>query len=357
MLRFGIIGAGVIGGVHARTLARLPGRAALVAVAGHGPDRARALAAEHGCDWHATARELLARPDLDAVCVCVPSGLHAEVGEAALRAGKHVLVEKPLEVGLEAADRLLAAARSTGLTLGVVLQHRFDPAARFLYDSVRAGALGGLTSAHAEVAWWRSQGYYDSGQWRGTGRLDGGGAVMNQGVHTLDLLQWVMGEAVEVTAHTALLAHRGIDVEDTAAAVIRFDGGALATVLATTAAYPGRTARLAVHGDRGSAVLDDDRMAWFHTRADGDSGDPYGAYGAGDRSADLPLRYEDLRDPTGLPAAPHRDLLADFCEAVEEGRPPLVSGEEARRSLALTLALYASARTGRPVRPDRPGAP
>ncbi|MGW2250686.1 Gfo/Idh/MocA family protein [Kitasatospora sp. NPDC001660] len=357
MLRFGIIGAGVIGGVHARTLARLPDQATLVAVAGRGPDRARALAAEHGCDWHATVRELLARPDLDAVCVCVPSGLHAEVGEAALRAGKHVLVEKPLEVDLAAADRLIGAAGSTGRTLGVVLQHRFDPAARFLHDSVREGALGTLTSAHAEVAWWRSQGYYDSGQWRGTSRLDGGGAVMNQGVHTLDLLQWVMGEAVEVTARTALLAHHGIDVEDTAAAVVRFANGALATVLATTAAYPGRTARLAVHGDRGSAVLDDDRMAYFHTRADGDDGDPYGAYGAGNRAAELPLRYDDARDPTGMPGTPHRDQLADFCDAVEQGRPPLVDGAEARRSLALTLALYESARTGRPVRPDGPGAP
>ncbi|MEU8462291.1 Gfo/Idh/MocA family oxidoreductase [Streptomyces sp. NPDC029003] len=357
MLRFGVIGAGVIGGVHARTLARLPGRATLVAVAGSSPGRARALAAEHGCAWHETARELLARPDLDAVCVCVPSGLHAEIGEAALRAGKHVLVEKPLEVGLDAADRLLAAARSTGRTLGVVLQHRFDPAARYLYDSVRAGALGTLTSGHAEVAWWRSQGYYDSGQWRGTARLDGGGAVMNQGVHTLDLLQWVMGEAVEVSARTALLAHRGIDVEDTAAAVVRFASGALATVLATTAAYPGRTARLAVHGDRGSAVLDDDRMAYFHTRAEGESGETYGAYGAGDRSAALPLRHDAERDPTGMPAAPHRDQLADFCDAVEQRRPPAVSGEEARRSLALTLALYESARTGRTVRPDGPGAP
>ncbi|MFD8144196.1 Gfo/Idh/MocA family protein [Streptomyces sp. NPDC059708] len=357
MLRFGVIGAGVIGGVHARTLARLPGRATLVAVAGAGPDRARALAAEHGCAWYGSARELLARPDIDAVCVCVPSGLHAEVGAAALRAGKHVLVEKPLEVSLEAADRLLAAARSSGRTLGVVLQHRFDPAARFLHDSVRAGALGTPTSAHAEVPWWRSQGYYDSGQWRGTARLDGGGAVMNQGVHTLDLLQWVMGEAVEVSAHTALLAHRGIDVEDTAAAVIRFAGGALATVLATTAAYPGRTARLAVHGDRGSAVLDDDRLAWYHARAAGDAEDPYGAYGAGDQSADLPMVYDDERDPTGLPGASHRAQLADFCEAVEEGRPPAVSGEDARRSLALTLALYASARTGRTVRPAGPGAP
>ncbi|MEU9130649.1 Gfo/Idh/MocA family oxidoreductase [Kitasatospora sp. NPDC048540] len=357
MLRFGIIGAGVIGGVHARTLARLPGRATLVAVAGRSPDRARALAAEHGCDWHATARELLARPDLDAVCVCVPSGLHAGIGEAALRAGKHVLVEKPLEVSLAAADRLIGTARSTGRTLGVVLQHRFDPAARYLYDAVRAGTLGALTSAHAEVPWWRSQGYYDSGRWRGTARLDGGGAVMNQGIHTLDLLGWVMGEAVEVTAHTALLAHRGLDVEDTAAAVVRFANGALATVLATTAAYPGRTARLAVHGTRGSAVLDDDRMAYFHARTDGESADPYGAYGAGDRSAGLPLRYDDERDPTGMPAAPHRDQLADFCDAVEHGRPPAVGGQEARRSLALTLALYESARTGRTVRPDGTRAP
>ncbi|WP_017624183.1 Gfo/Idh/MocA family protein [Nocardiopsis chromatogenes] len=207
-----------------------------------------------------------------------------------------------------------------------------------------------------DVPWWRSQSYYDSGTWRGTWDLDGGGALMNQAVHAVDVAQWLAGPVVEAAAHTGLLAHRDIEVEDTAAASLRFASGAVGTLLATTAAYPGRTARIAVNGDRGSVVVDDDELAWFHTAREGEQARDHGAFGAGDRSAEYAaeLERDRTRDRSGLLYQPHRDQLADFCDAVRDGRRPLVDGEDGRRAVDAVAAVYASARTGTV---GRPGAP
>ncbi|MFJ5806387.1 Gfo/Idh/MocA family protein [Streptomyces sp. NPDC093093] len=357
MLTFGVIGCGSIGGFLARLLTRedevLAGRARLAAVAGRDPVRAGALAAEVGCDA-ADVEGLLARRDIDAVLVCTPSGTHAELAEAALRAGKHVLVEKPVDVTPQAADRLIAVARQAGRTLGVVSQHRFDPAARLARTVIESGRVGRVTSVMTELSWWRGPSYYASGSWRGTPDLDGGGALMNQAIHAVDLVQWLAGPVVEVAAHTARLAHPGIEVEDVATASLRFANGALGTLLATTAAYPGRTARTAVNGDRGSVVIDDDRLAYLHLAAEGEEAPAYGAFGAADQSAAYAasLVGDGARDVSGLLYQPHRDQLLDFCDAVRDGRPPLVDGAAGRQAVAVVTAVYASARTGRPQRVD-----
>ncbi|MER5783809.1 Gfo/Idh/MocA family oxidoreductase [Streptomyces mobaraensis] len=362
MLRFGILGCGSIGGFLGRLLARpdgpLRGRARLAAVAGRDPVRAGKLAAELGCAA-LPVDELLARPDIDAVVVCTPSGTHADLGTAALRAGKHVLVEKPLDVTPEAADRLIAAARHSGRTLGVVSQHRFDPATRVAKTAIEDGALGRITSVLIEVPLWRAPSYYASGRWRGTRALDGGGALMNQAVHAVDLAQWLAGPVVEAAAHTGLLAHDGLEVEDVATASLRFAGGALGALLATTAAYPGRTTRVAVNGERGSVVIDDDELAYFHAARDGEPTGAYGAYGDGNQAADRcpPPPEPPARDRVGLLHQPHRDQLADFCDAVRTGRPPLVDGAAGRRAVAAVHAVYTSARTGRTVRLDDSGNP
>jgi len=204
---------------------------------------------------------MLSGADLDAVCVCTPSGMHAEHAIAALEAGKHVVIEKPVDVTLRAAGRLLAAQRATGNKAAVVSQHRFDASTLAVHDAVSGGRFGRLTTGTAAVRWWRSQSYYDSGGWRGTWELDGGGVLINQAIHSIDLLQWLMGPVVEVTAHTGLLAHERVEVEDTAVAILKFQGGALGTIVATTAAYPGLTARITVNGDRGSAVIGDDELS------------------------------------------------------------------------------------------------
>src|ERR671911_898269 len=283
-LRFGILGCGVIGPHHAKAIAGLQS-AELVAVADVVPELAEKLAEEYACSHYASLQEMLSSVDLDAVCLCTPSGTHAEGAIAALEAGKHVVIEKPVEVTLEAADRLIEVQRATGGRVAVVSQHRFDAATQAVYEALARGEFGRLTSGSADVRWWRSQGYYDSGGWRGTWELDGGGVLINQAIHSIDLLQWLMGEVVEVTAYTGLIAHERIEVEDTAVALFKVADRALGTIVATTAAYPGLTTRIAVHGDRGSAIIDDDELTYFHAATEEQEGGAHGA-GGGENQAE-----------------------------------------------------------------------
>ena len=352
-LRFGILGCGVIGPHHARAIAGLES-AELVAVADVVPELAENLAGEYGCSPYTGLEEMLSNVNLDAVCVCTPSGMHAEDAITALEAGKDVVIEKPVDVTLEATDRLLEVQRATCRKVTVVSQHRFDAATRAVHEAVTNGEFGRLTSGTAEIRWWRSQSYYDSGGWRGTWELDGGGVLINQAIHSIDLLQWLMGPVVEVTAYTGLLAHERIEVEDTAVAILKFEGGALGTIVATTAAYPGLTARIAVHGHRGSAIVDNDELRYFHAAGEQQEGD---AYGGGDNQAEQVVkRYGEVEsgpsagaDPSSLSMA-HREQIQDFVEAVGEGREPSINLEEGRKPLAIIQAIYESARTGRSVR-------
>lgn len=344
-MRFAVIGCGVIGSVHAESIASLAPRATLALAVDEIPDRARDLAAEYGAGWTASVTDAFERADIDAVAVCTPSGRHADLAIAALDAGKHVVVEKPLDVSVKASLRVAEAERRSGRTVSVISQHRYDTASRVVEQAVREGRFGRLTSGVASIGWWRGQEYYDSGDWRGTWELDGGGALMNQGIHTVDLLVWMLGDPVEVFAYSGCLAHQGIEVEDTAVATVRFASGALGVIHGTTAAYPGLTTRLQIHGDRGSAVIDNDQLVYFHA-ADGDGQvSPYGA-GPESNQADRVLRA--VADPSGLPDA-HTLQYQDFLVAAAEGRPPLVTVADATRSLAVVTAVYESARTGRPV--------
>lgn len=348
-LGIGIVGCGVIGVEHARAARTTAPGAQLVAVTDQDRERAEKLAVAEDVDIADDLSTLLARDDVDIVSVCVPTGAHAETAMAALATGRHVIVEKPVDVTLAAADALIAARDAAGRQAMVISQRRFEPASVVVHDAVAAGRFGRLTSAHAGINLWRSQGYYDSGGWRGTWLHDGGGALMNQGIHTLDLLCWLLGEPVEVFGYADRLAHERIEVEDTAVASVRFASGAVASVLGTTAAYPGLTAVLRVHGSRGSAVIEDDRLAYFHAAGDADDADgaAYGMAGAGNQAdgvvpaaAGRPGRQPDA----------HGLQYRDFVDAIDSGRPPLVTLEDGRRALRLILAIYESARTGRPVR-------
>ncbi|HEX2857882.1 MAG TPA: Gfo/Idh/MocA family oxidoreductase [Propionibacteriaceae bacterium] len=349
-LRFAVLGAGNIGPVHTKALLELPDVAELVAIADVVPERAEALAERAG-EWGGHPRAtsdidaLLRSDEIDAVCVCVPSGQHADLAIAALEAGKHVVVEKPIEVSLEAADRLIAAEEASGKTVAVISQHRFDRSTEKVLDAVRGGRLGRITSIIASHAWWRGQSYYDSGDWRGTWALDGGGATMNQTVHTINLLITMAGTPVEVFAYTACLAHERIEVEDTAVAVVKFDSGALGMIHATTAAYPGLDARLSVYGSKGSAVISNDGLVYFH-ETEGEAEEI--AMSAG--TAGNQVTEDDAIDPAeaGLGVA-HRAQLADFVEAVHSGRAPRVTTRDARTTLAVILGMYESANTHQPV--------
>ncbi|WP_427896261.1 Gfo/Idh/MocA family protein [Kribbella sp. GL6] len=332
-MRFALIGAGAIGTVHARLIDALGNEAVLVAVVDQNVERGGKLAEQYGAHVYATPAEAYAAEELDAVGICLPSALHADVAIEALEAGKHVIVEKPVDITLEAADRLLAAQQATGLTVSVISQRRFQPPVAQIRAAIDGGALGRVTSGIAESAFFRPQSYYDGDDWRGTLAVDGGGALMNQGIHALDLLVWMLGRPVRVSAQTGRLAHEGIEVEDLAGASIVFESGAIGLMLASTAAYPGRPVRLTIHGDQGTAVLDDDALAYFAS-----------ANGEPPEAAALPGP-----DDWGPVELAHLAQYRDFIAAVREGRPPAVTVEAGRRSLATVLAVYESARTGRPV--------
>jgi UDP-N-acetyl-2-amino-2-deoxyglucuronate dehydrogenase len=325
---FGIIGAGTIAAVHADAVARLPG-ARLAAVTDVAPGAAQAFAAARGC---------AAEPTLDALLV--PSGLHAEVGVRAAKAGKHLVVEKPLDVSLEAADRLIAAAREAGVVLTVMSQHRFDPGLLELKRMIDDGALGTLLTGEASTKWFRTQAYYDSAQWRGTWAMDGG-ALLNQGIHYADLLLWCMGPAAEVTAVCATQAHQ-VEVEDTALAIVTFASGAVGTLSATTAAYPGFPQRLEVTGTGGTVTVEDGQVTRTALRGRDSAGLSPGSAPAGATA-----------DPAALDVASHAAQLADLLASVDEGREPAVTGASGRETLALVRAVYESSRAGRPVRLGR----
>ena len=354
-LRFGILGCGVIGPHHAQAIAGIED-AELVAVADVSTERARELAGQYDCDWYGSLPEMLSEAGVDAICVCTPSGMHAGHAVTALEAGKHVVVEKPVDVTLAATDRLLEVQRATGGKVAVVSQHRFDPATQAVREAVEGGRFGRLTLGSAEVRWWRSQSYYDSGDWRGTWKMDGGGVLMNQAIHSIDLLQWLMGPVLEVEAYTGLLAHERLEVEDTAVAALRFENGALGTIVGTTAAYPGLTARITIHGDRGSATIDDDSLDYFHAAEGEEGGDNYGVGGGGNQAEKIMESYGELASSSGAGADPaslsmaHQYQLQDFIEAVREDRKPLVDAEEARKPLETIISIYESARAGKPVR-------
>src|SRR5579864_4954661 len=238
-LRFGLVGCGVIGPVHAEALASLPD-ARLVAVADLNAERARKLTAQYGGTTYPDLQSMLQREALDVVIVCTPSGMHGEHACQVMRAGRHVIVEKPMEIRRETLDEMLRVQQE-----------------RQLVDDK---AFGRLVMGNALIPWWRSQAYYDSGAWRGTWKLDGGGVLMNQSIHSIDLLQWLMGPVKSVMAYTDTLAHR-METEDVGVAALRFANGALGVIAATTAAYPGVTTRIELFGSRGSAIIENDELA------------------------------------------------------------------------------------------------
>jgi len=334
-----IVGAGMVARYHAQAIAAAPG-ARLVATSRSDPAKAAAAVAEFGVPCETDYAALLARPDVDAVCICTPSGAHAAQTIAAARAGKHVLVEKPMALTTADADAMIAACAQAGVRLGVALQRRTEPAYQAVHGAIASGSLGQPVLGLALIPYHRTQAYYDSAPWRGTWAEDGGGALMNQGIHIADLLVWFMGDVEEVQARTATVAH-AIEVEDDLTASLRFKNGALGSILATTAAAPGFPHRVEVYGTRGGVQLEAEAVVRWEGEAapaiDASLRPGTAAAGAGS-------------SPTGISATGHARIVADFVAAIREGRPPLVAGEEGRRSLALVLAIYEAARSGRTVR-------
>jgi UDP-N-acetyl-2-amino-2-deoxyglucuronate dehydrogenase len=343
---FAIVGCGMIAEFHTRAINEIDG-ARLVAAYSRHPDngaKIAGMATKGDCAIYDDLDAMLARPDVDVVCICTPSGAHAEPAVAAARAGKHVVVEKPLEITLPRCDAIIDACDAAGVRLCTIFPSRFGAANLRLKEAIDLGRFGRLTLGDTYVKWWRTQQYYDSGGWRGTWALDGGGALMNQAIHNVDLLSWLMGDVESVMAQAALLAHERIEVEDTAVACVRFRNGALGVIEAATSAYPGLLKRTEIHGDRGSArVEQDDITLWeFQEKVPSDA-EVHAAMAAqsGFKAG--------ASDPRGINHAGHRDQLADFLDAIDEGRAPIVDGREGRKSVEIIRAIYRSARTGQAV--------
>jgi len=341
---FGIIGCGMISNFHAKAIVDIRG-AKIVACFDMFQASAERFAQQNGCRAHVALKEMLADPEVDIVTICTPSGAHMEPAVEAAKAGKHVIVEKPLEVTLKRCDKIIKACQKAGVTLATVFPSRFHESSQLLKKAVDKGRFGRLTVGDSYVKWFRTQEYYDSGAWRGTWKLDGGGALMNQAIHSVDLLVWLMGPVAEVSAYTATLAHKRIEVEDVAMATIKFANGALGVIEATTAAYPGALKRIELHGSEGSAVLEEEDITMWE----------FAKKTSADKALLKRMRGKTksgggAADPTAIGHHGHTQLFKDVLSAIKKGTQPSIDGSEGRRSVEVILAIYKSAQTGRPVK-------
>jgi predicted dehydrogenase len=334
-LQFGLVGCGRVAPRHVQSLRELEG-ARLAAVADIKASRAQRFANEYGAEPYTDYRDLLDRPDLDVITISTPSGLHAQMAIDAMQAGKHVIVEKPMALSLEDAGRMIAVSEATGRKLCVVLQNRYNPPMQELRAVVDSGRLGRLLLGNATVRWYRPQEYYED-EWHGTWAMDGG-ALMNQSIHHIDALQWLMGAPESVFAYSATLAHR-MEAEDIGVASIRFRSGALGAVEGSTVTYPeNMEGSVAIFGEYGSLKVGgtalNRKVIWKIRDA---------------LEHEREAIVRDEVDPPSVYGQSHKAVTADMIGAIREDRQPQTHGREGRKSLALVLAMYESARAGVPV--------
>jgi predicted dehydrogenase len=325
-LGFGIVGLGM-GHERAKIVAKTEG-AKLVAVCDLNEERVAKSTAEFGCEGYVDYKKMLRRRDLDVVMVMTPSGTHADFVIQAAKRGKHAITTKPMEVTLKRCDRMIQACGKAGVKLAVDFELRFTPQLRWIQAAIAAGEFGKLIFGEARCKWYRTQAYYDKGGWRGTWKMDGGGALANQSIHVIDALLTLMGKPVEVYAQTATVNHQ-IETEDFGVAIINFESGARGTVLGTTTMPAGTEFGVEVHGDQGGGSTlrvkyGSDEVQWFFVN--------------------------DKKQPvTPLPVAP-RNVIEDFVASMRENRDPLITGAEGRRSIELLTALYKSSQKGKAVK-------
>jgi predicted dehydrogenase len=331
----GLIGGGNISETHARAANAIP-EVSVVAIYGTNQAKVAGLAQEHAAKPYTDFVAFLNHRPLDLVTIGSPSGLHAMQGIAAAKRGLHVLTEKPIDISTQRADELIAAAESSGVKLGVMFQDRCKPDIRRMKQWIDEGVLGKVLLAEARVKWYRPPEYYSDSKWRGTLALDGGGALINQGVHTVDLLLWMLGDVVGVQARRANLLHK-IEAEDTALALLEFESGANAVLEASTAAFPGYPRRLEITGTEGTMILEQDRVIAVNLKHP--------------RDGVVASRANDNMEETASPVVTdfegHRAVFEDFVRAIKENGTPMCDGREARRSLALIEEIYRAAGRGK----------
>ena len=339
MRSFGIIGAGMIADTHAQAI-RAMRNGSLIGIYGRNFQKAQALAERYQCQAFPDLGGLLNEPDLDIVTIATPSGAHLQPVVDAARAGKHIICEKPLEITPDRIDQMSAACHEAGVVLSGIFNRRFNSAVACLKKAIDERRFGKLTLCDAQVKWYRTPEYYASGAWRGTKELDGGGALMNQAIHTIDLLLYLAGNVRRVSATTTRIVHRNIEVEDTAVAILEFENGALGTLQGSTACWSstGHPAEIQICGSDGSVFLTDDYFRVWDFRQVLPEDEEIqkvlirsGISGLG------------ANDPAAINYLGHQRNFEDVVEALDKGRPPAISASEARKSVALIDAIYRSA--------------
>jgi UDP-N-acetyl-2-amino-2-deoxyglucuronate dehydrogenase len=341
---FAIIGTGGIAGIHAKAIGAIE-NATLLGVQDITKSIAEAFAREYNCAAYDSLDDLLKLDELDIVCICTPSGAHLEPAIKSIEAGKHCLIEKPLEVTLKKCDKIIDAAKQRGVTVAVVFPTRFYEPSLVLKNAIENGRFGKLVLGSAYVKWHRSEAYYNSAAWRGTWELDGGGALMNQAIHSVDMLQWCMGPVESVQASRGNILHKNIEVEDTVVAVLKFASGALGTIECSTAVYPGVFKQMDIMGTSGTVIMEDNHiLKWEFEQEEND---------------DKRIREElsahhssqgGFSDPLAISYLGHQQQMEDMIHAIETGKRPLIDGLEGRKSVEIVLAIYESARLGELVK-------
>lgn len=340
-LRFGVVGCGVIGKIHADVICGIPD-AILSGVSDVNPALCGNLAERYSCYSYENYMDMLKRDDIDAIAVCLPSGMHHWAVTTAARAGKHVIVEKPVEIDLNKAEEMLEICEKYGVKLSVIFQHRFDDAVQAVKRSVDNNDMGNLFMGSSRTIWYREPEYYSGSPWRGTWKLDGGGALINQSIHYIDLLLYIMGPVESVNGKCRTLFHKSIEVEDTGIATLQFKSGAIGTVEGTTIAYPGLFTELSIYGEKGTAVIKNDKLEFYKLKN-------------GEKLELNELLQKEDEAGTGrskaeeLAASSHRKQYDDFIDAIRNNREPLVTGKEGIRSLAVIKAIYESSKKQKEV--------
>ena len=337
-LGFGIIGCGTIANWHVAGIKENNEKAVLIGAADAKPQFSEKFCEKYGIRQFMSVEELLACPDIHVVDICTPSGLHAPVAIAAAKAGKHVIVEKPMALTVAEADAVIAAAEENNVKVCVISQYRFTDVMQRLKAVIDGGKLGRIVTADVFMKYFRSQEYYDVSGWRGTWKMDGGGALMNQGIHGIDALQYLMGPVKSVFGFARTLA-RNIEVEDTASAVLEFESGALGVIQGTTSVYPGLPRRMSISGTKGTiTVVESLFEEWF---IEGE-----------DRPEDIVLggsQRSGASDPTDMGTQGHTMQIGDMIDAIETGRQPKVTCYDGKKPVQIITAIYESSKTGQKI--------
>jgi predicted dehydrogenase len=345
MKRFGIIGLGVIAKVHIKAIESLKD-CKLVAICDLRPNKAKEFCSQYdNINGYENIDEFLMNEDLDIVTITTPSGFHLDPALKVIEAKVNVIVEKPLEITTDRCNIIIDKAKENGVIAAGIFQSRFYEAPKLVKKAIEMGKFGKLSICDAQVKWFRSQEYYDSGKWRGTWALDGGGALMNQAIHAIDLLLWLCGPVDEVTAYTSLISHTNIEVEDTATAILKFKNGALGVIEGTTSSYPGFLKKIDICGSKGSASIEEANLIKYQFMDE--TPEDVKEF---ERLKDIGNCKGGANDPSSIDYINHAMVFRDVVDALDEGREPLITATEAKKSVELIEAIYISAREKRAVK-------